>query len=224
MTRHVSTLSMWFALGLTGCFGNESTEFPSGLEPLDGMNRAPRPDLDANGVLPETVSFARGETNEWEWVHGRGFVKAPLGETWLAFQDPEVVIDRREVDEWQVDENVEPGFDRSFVVHNTVHDFITVNFDMTWRQSVVEGDEAAPEVVAIRFQKTFGTVFITILRGSVVLRSAPEDDGITEIELVEHIDAAQGGADTIQSYLTDLHASVVARVHGRALPVYADEP
>ena len=61
-------------------------------------------------------------------------------------------------------------------------------------------------------------VFIDILRGSVVMRPAPEDEGVTEIELVEHIDAAQGGVDKIRSYLVDLHAAVAARSQGRPLP------
>lgn len=227
MTHHANTpraRSLLFVLPLVaaGCWGNEVTEFPTGLEPLDGANRATRPALLADGSLPETMTFTRGETNDWEWVHGRGFVKAPLAETWKAFQDPLVVIDRRQVDEWTVDEDVEAGFDRSFVVHNRVFDFITVEFDMTWRQSVVEGDAESPEVVAMRFQKTFGTVFIDILRGSVVLRAAPEDEGVTEVEFVEHIDAAQGGADRINKYLVDLHGSVVERAHGRELPVYPD--
>jgi len=93
---------------------------------------------------------------------------------------------------------------------------------MTWRQSAVEGDQLEPEVVGVRFQKTFGTVFIDILRGSVVLRRAAEDDQVTELEMIEHIAAAQGGPETLKSYLTDLHTSVIARVHGAALPVYPD--
>ncbi len=226
MTHHANiplTCALLLSLFAAGCWGNEVTEFPAGLEPLDGTNRATRPALNADGTLPETMIFTRGETNDWEWVHGRGFVKASLADTWKAFQDPQVVVDRRQVDEWTVDENVEAGFDRSFVVHNTVHDLITVDFDMTWRQSAVEGDKESPEAVAIRFQKTFGSVFIDILRGSVVLRPAPEDETVTEVEFVEHIDAAQGGADRINAYLVDLHASVVARAHGQALPVYPDD-
>lgn len=229
MTRYVSTCStpllllLAFPLVSTGCFGNEVTAFPDGLEPLDGTNRAPRPALDADGMPVEGVTFVEGEGNQWEWVHGRAFVNAPLAEVWKAFQDPLVVVDRRQVDEWVFEEDVEAAYDRSFVIHNTVHDFVTVDFDMTWRQSAVEGDAEEPEVVAIRFQKTFGTVFIDILRGSFVLRSAPEDDAFTEIEMVEHIDAAQGGIERIRTYLEDVNASVVERAHGRDLPVYTDD-
>lgn len=214
--RYISTLAL--PLVMFGCFGNEATVFPDGLEPLDGTNRASRPAIPADGVVPETINFVEGEGNDWEWVHGRGFVRAPLIEVWRALQDPEVVVDRRQVDSWTIDRDVEPGFDTSFVIHNVVDDFVSVEFDMTWRQSAVEGDREAPEVVAARFQKTFGTVFIDILRGSVVMRPAPEDEGVTEIELVEHIDAAQGGVDKIRSYLVDLHAAVAARSQGRPLP------
>jgi hypothetical protein len=97
-------------------------------------------------------------------------VHQPLAKTWAAFQDPEVVVDRRKVDAWRVTPNVEEGFDVSFRVHNTVNYILTVDFDITWRQSAIQGDRTAPEVVAVRFQKTYGTSFIELLSGSVIAR------------------------------------------------------
>ena len=112
-----------------------------------------------------------------------------------------------------------PPSHRTFLVHNIVHAFLTVEFEVTWRQSSIPAGEPDPQTVAIRFQKTWGTVFIDILRGSIVLRQG-DAEGITEIELIEQIQAAQGGTDNIESYLTDLYQSVRARVHDQPLPQY----
>lgn len=197
--------------------GNEVTVFPPGLEPLE-TNRAPAPAGTDEDPFPERLEMLEGENDTFAWVQARGFVHGSVAATWSAFQDPQVVADRRKVDEWSVMSNVETGFDVSFMIHNVVHDVITVIFDVTWRQSVVSGDRAEPTQVAIRFQKTFGTVFIDILRGSILVRQV--DDQLTEIEMIEHIGAASGGTDNIKSYLGDLFSSVVARVHGQPLPQY----
>ncbi|MFO0725125.1 MAG: hypothetical protein U1E65_15195 [Myxococcota bacterium] len=200
-----------------GC-GDKIDVFPPGLEPIE-QNRADFPPASDGDRYPEMLSFASGEGHDVAWAHSKGYIHAPLSMVWSAFQEPVVVVDRRKVAEWTITDNVETGFDRSFLVHNIVHNVITVSFDVTWRESATVGTTEAPRTVAIRFQKTFGTVFIDILRGSVVLRQG-DDPSVTEIEEIEQIAAAQGGVDNIQSYLTDLYQSVTARVHGQALPTY----
>ena len=203
--------------GTTGCDSDEPTEFPSGLEPLE-VCTAPAPDPIEGDATPEDVRFVLGTEDEYSWVHGRGFVHKPLAETWAAMRDPEVSVDRREVDEWTVEHGVETEYDFSYVIHNTVNDIITVEFDITWRQGVVEGTVEAPELVGGRFQKTFGTTFIELLSGSIVARAV--DDSTTEIELIEHLKATGKGADTAQSFLRDYFTSVVAKAHGNPLPTY----
>lgn len=205
------------ALFFAAC-GNEVTPFPEGLEPLE-TNHAMFPAPSGDDAHPEGLSFVHGVGHDIAWAHAKAYLHAPPAVVWAAFRDPLVVVDRRKVSEWSVRQDVEAGFDESFLVHNIVHAFLTVEFEVTWRQSSIPAGEPDPEMVAIRFQKTWGTVFIDILRGSIVLRQG-DAEGITEIELIEQIQAAQGGTDNIESYLTDLYQSVRARVHDQPLPQY----
>lgn len=205
--------------GLTGCNSDETSEFISGLEPLETCT-APAPDAKEGDPFPEEVSFVTGANEEFSWAHGRGFVHKPLAETWAAMRDPDTCVDRREVDEWTVEFGVEPEYDFSYAIHNTVNDIITVEFDISWRQGAVEGTVEAPELVGARFQKTFGTSFIELLSGSVIARA--KDESTTELEFVEHILATGKGADTALSYLRDYHASIVAKASGKPLPTYEE--
>lgn len=202
------------ALFATACGGNENTPFPEGLEPVEPCEAvAPAP---VAGVYDEHLGTTRPPEDAHYRVHGRGWVTTPIAEVWRALGEHDVCIDRRAVDAWSVTEDVETGYDRSFRVRNTVEDFVTVEFDVTWRQSVVDGSQEAPSTLAARFQKTWGTTFIEYLSGSIVARSA--GPSLTEIEYVERIQAFTGGADEAETYLRDLHDSIVERAHGRPLP------
>jgi hypothetical protein len=202
----------------SACFGNESTFFPPGLEPLED-NTATAPEADASGHLPETINFKSGERGDLYFTHGVAIIRAPITTIWTAMQDPDVVVDRRAVDEYTYDRDIESGYDVSFVVHDVVHSIITVSFDITWRQSVVEGSREAPELIAMRFQKTDGTTTIETLSASILVRPASEP-GVTELAVVEHLVALAGDNETIESQIRDLHESVVARVNGRPLPSF----
>ena len=206
------------SLALAGCFGNEVTPFPPGLEPLEAINKAPAPKPLEGDPYPETIRWVGSSTEAYEWVHAKAFVHAPIARTWQALQQTDVDVDRRAVSEWSMTPDVEEGFDVSYKIHNIVHEFLTVEFDITWRHGVIDGSRDEPEVVAIRFQKTWGTTFIEILRGSIVLRRV--DDNTTSLEMIEHINAAMSGEDKISNYVRDLHASTVAWVHDRPLPTY----
>lgn len=213
----ISACVLLLAGGLLGCDSDEATEFPDGLAPLE-ESTAPAPDPIDGDPFPEDVRFVVGTEDEYSWAHGRGFVHKPLSETWAAMRDPEVCVDRREVDEWSVENDIEKEYDFSYRIHNIVNDIITVEFDITWRQGVVEGDLDKPELVGARFQKTFGTTFIELLSGSVVARA--KDENTTELEFVEHLRATGKGSETVQSYLRDYFASIVAKAHGKPLPTY----
>ncbi len=88
---------------LAGCFGGRTVEFPDGLEPL-GPNQAEWPEDEA-----EELRFTLGSTDDYDWVHALGFVHAPIEEVYAALLDPAVDVDRREVDDWAVSWDVEPG-------------------------------------------------------------------------------------------------------------------
>lgn len=207
------------ALGLllVACGGNEATAFPAGLEPLE-ENTAVAPAAEGDQPHPERINVVSGDRGTYVFAHGRGYVHGTVAETWAALQVPEAVTDRRGVDRYSSTPNVEEGYDVSFRVHNEVDDIVTVQFDVTWRQSAVEGTLDSPTVVAIRWQKTWGTTFITSIEGSIILRVV--DDSTTEIDAVEHMKAARDPQGQIHQYLLDVHANTVALVHGQPLPVF----
>ena len=191
-----------------GCFGNEKTTFPAGLEPLEDCIAEPPASQDE--PYPEDISFARG-TNPLDWVHARAFVHAPIARTWEALRDIDVCVDNGRVDQWSVTYDVEEGYDYSYRIHNVSDDIITVEFDITWRHGAVEGPLDDPDLVAIRYQKTNGTEFIDLLTGSILLHEI--DEGITELEMVEHLDAAAAGTAEIEAYFNDIFGDTVAFVH-----------
>ncbi|MBI2374631.1 MAG: hypothetical protein HYV07_11605 [Deltaproteobacteria bacterium] len=205
------------ALFLVGCFGDEPTDFPLGLEPLE-ENRAAFPSPEPNDPHPEKLVFASLERDGLYSTHARGFIHAPVSRIWAAMLDPLVVADRRKVDELTFESFPRNGPVLSFVLHNVVHDLITVEFDITWRLSVARGSEETPEVLAMRFQKTFGSTVIKTLSGSVLVSHV--DEGVASIEMIEHLEALSGGNEELVSYLGDLFASVAARAHDKPLPVY----
>lgn len=204
-----STLILLLSAGGAGCFGNEKTSFPPGLEPLE-ENRA-EPPASQDEPFPEDISLAHGNASNWDWAHGRAYVHAPLARTWEALRDIDVCVDDGRVDRWSATTDVEEGYDYSFRIHNEADDIITVEFDITWRQSAVEGSVDDPELVAIRYQKTNGTEFIDLLEGSIVLR--PIEDEVTELDMVEHLEAAAGGTPEIEAYLRNVFTDAVAFVH-----------
>jgi len=209
-----SGLALAAALML-GCFGNETTAFPEGLEPLEEAT-VELPDPVDGQPYPEELRTATGSLPMYGWVHARGYVHAPLADVFAAMRTPEACVDRNQVDRWTVTPDVEPEYDYSFRIHNEVDDIITVEFDITWRLGRVEGTEAAPTLVAGTWQKTWGTTFISLLRGSIVGRRVTDD--VSEVEIVEHIRAATGGVDPAEAYVRDLYANIVALSHGEPLP------
>ena len=207
-----------FLLPLLGaCLMGGEIVFPEGLEPLE-TNTAPWPQPERGDPYPETLSLVSGETDTYAWTHGRGYLHATVEEAWDSLQDPEVVTDRRGVDAWSVTLEAEEGYDVAFSVHNEVYDIITVEFDIAWREGAVAGSFEDPQAVGVRFLKVAGTNLIDLMEGSVTLYEV--DDTLTAIELIEHLDAYSTGTAETEAWMTDLFASVVARVAGDPLPTY----
>jgi hypothetical protein len=205
------------ALTLLACGKPADIDFPSELAPLE-ENQAPWPSPTEETEFPETLEIVSGgDSNLW-WAHARGYVQAPADEVWAHLRDPDTDVDRREVDEWEVTDGTVPRFDDSYTIHCTVHDLLTVQYDLTWVHELQAGTVDAPERVVAQWDKTDGTQFITLLAGSLVLE--PEEDGVTRVEYVEHLTASLRDDETIAQYLSDLHASLVAVAHGEPLPVW----
>lgn len=201
----------------TGCFGNEVTPFPDGLEPL-GENTLEGPGTPSD-PYPEDYQVEGTSGGRFETVLGRGYIHAPLAQVWTAMRNPAVGADRRTSPEWTSSPLAEEGYDFSYAVQHVAHDIVTVEWEVTWRHGVVEGTVEAPELVAIRWQKTDGSTLLRVLEGSLVLR--PVGDGsITELELVYHASATGGSLDAYMRYMRDIFDDAVAVTHGDPLPTY----
>lgn len=202
----------------TGCFGQSITDFPPGFEPLEDLViEAPG----APGELPETFALALGTTDDnVHWGHLRGFVHGPIERVWAAYQQPDVIVDRRRVASFTATPDIEPELDFSLAIDQVVRDILTIEYRLVWRHGSA-GDPDAPDKVAIRWQKTEGSALIDTLRGSVLLLPT-HDPNITEVQSIEHLKAPRTSTDDVEGLLTDVWFDVVAATHGRALPVYED--
>jgi hypothetical protein len=200
-----------------GCFGNEDTVFPPGLEPLEPNTAPPIAPVDGD-PYPEVINFVSGEKPKHFYGHARAIIKADLKTTWSALRSPDASTDRRQVDEYTYEEGTEPDYAYSYVIHNTVRRIVTLNFDVNWRHGVALGSVDAPEVVAGAWQKTSGSTLIASLKGT--LQATEVAPGVTEIEWIQHLDAVQGGADPIDEFLHDYYESAKAVAHGQPLPTY----
>lgn len=218
----------WIAVAATlllaGCFDNVDTPFPPGLEPLEDVNQAPAPAPAEGDPYPEQLStvrlFAPDATERTPSVHARAYVHAPVATVWEALRNPDVDADRRVFSSWSAMPLDEPEYDFSYVVHAVIVNVITVEYDVTWRHGAVVGTLEHPELVAITYQKTFGSTAVQDLRGSIVLRAVTPD--VTEMEIIEYLRAVSSNHTNIESFLHDMYAGVVALSHGEPLPAVTD--
>lgn len=169
----------------------------------------------------EELVLETGEEDDYDWVHASGYVHAPLSDVWAAVQTEDVFVDRRQVGDWDITWDTEAEYDVSYVVHNTVYDVITVEYDTAWRESLVYGTEDDMQLVAIRFEKIDGTDVIERMVGSLHLEKV--DEGVTSWSFVEHLKALQRSPDPIAIFAQDFFDEVVLTIDGEPLPDYSEE-
>jgi hypothetical protein len=201
-------------LALVACQHDVTTSFPPGLEPIES-DTAPAPAAAGGNQYPETLDLQQGNDGT-DFVHATGYVDAPIEDVWAAMKDPNVVADRHHVDSFTVDPNVEQGYDVSFRTDYTIHNVVTVQFDLTWREGVVGGTESAPTSVSVVYEKTQGSSFVNMMKGSIELTQV--NATTTELQFAQRMDAQNTDASNIAAWTNDLFASVVARVHAKPLP------
>ena len=111
-------------IALAGCFGEETTIFPPGLEPAAELNEASYPEGTAADPFPERIelvrTYAENARQRPPSIHGRGYVHAPIAAVWEALRNPDVSADRRVFDAYEVERDVEPEYDHSYKISNTV--------------------------------------------------------------------------------------------------------
>jgi hypothetical protein len=195
------------AAALVACQDDVATVFPDGLEPLEA-NTAPalRP---GEGLL---TSSTDGETKV---LHGRGRVLAPPAAVWAAAKDPEHLAARCATTRHSAEVGVEPQYEASWKLHYEVDEILTVAWDELWRLGTIEGTPAAPTFAIIRYQKVYGSDFITTIEGSIIVRAAGAD---TELQLVEHLNAVRGSLDEMRGSMTQRYDTLTALAHGQPIP------
>lgn len=195
-----------------GCQDDVTTEFPPGLEPLED-NAAPQP---AGGPSSEELVLVSSD-GEHKWVHGRGYIQAPPGEVWAASKDPERVAADCDTTRHMATVGVEPDYEYGFQMHYEVDDVLNVAWDELWRYGTIEGAVESPTFAIIRYQKVFGSDFITTLEGSAIFLGT-DVSGRTELEMIEHLTALGGNVDNMKRSMQHRYDILSAVVHRRDLP------
>jgi hypothetical protein len=198
-----------------GCQSNITTAFPPGLQPI-GTDNVPPPGGDGGDAYPQTLSLQQGSDATSNYVFATGYVDAPIANVWAAFKLPNVVVDRANVSSYTVTENVESGYDVSFLTAYTINNIVTVNFSVTWREGVVAGTEASPTQVSVVYEKTSGSSFVSLMEGSIQLISV--SPGVTELQFAQRMNATDTDSTNIASWTNEMFLSVIAQVNGQPLP------
>ena len=204
-------------LAVVGCRRHDGIDFPQTLGLLEA-NRAPALQGSDEVPYPQDIVFASGKDDGRYWAHARAYVHGSTEEVFAALQLPPVLVDRREIDEYTVVWDTVPRFDVSLTLQQTVHDVVTVSYDTTWVMEVQGETGLGVSQLAAQWDKTDGTTFIDLLAGSLVATQVSPE--VTELQMVAWLEATLRDEATLVSYLDDLHADIVATVHGEPLPSF----
>lgn len=197
----------------TGC-GDRLDPFPPGLAPLE-ENEAPWPSGDAEAPYPEalaTTSFAMGRE---DWGHARGYLHVAPERLWDIWQDPLVVADRRNTTEQTITVGDDPDYELSYVTRYLVQNLVDVRWTEQSRGGHLIDD---PRAFIVRYQKTEGSAFLSLIEGSFIVRPAAE--GISEIEMIHHQDVVGSDRSNIERVHRDQFESLRAVSVGEPLPVW----
>jgi hypothetical protein len=197
---------------VVGCFGNDTTHFPAGLEPLED-DTAPA----QQAPYTEGLAMVDGDNGSYTWLHGRGYLRLPPAEVWATAKDPELMATVCSTDAHMVMLDTDPAYEEVFDVHYTVDQVITVEWDEQWRYGTVEGMVAMPMLAMIRYQKVFGSELIRLIEGSIEVL-ATDDPDVTEVQFIEHINAAGGGVADMRKSMQHRFDAIAAVARGDAVP------
>jgi hypothetical protein len=198
-----------FAL-LAACQSNVKTPFPPGLTPLEDDLAMPPADLTS-----ETLSTSANDTG-FTHVYARGYVQVAPATVWAAAQAPDPNVAICSTSSHTVDVNNDLQYEYSFLVHYTVNNVLTVQWEDQWRFGVIEGDDSAPTLGMIKHQKTQGSTFITLSEGTIQVLATSSPD-ITELDFVEHLDATSASSADVLKNVQHNYASLVSVAHGGAV-------
>jgi len=193
------------------CQDTITTPFPPGLEPLED-NKVP----DAVGPPTETMRWKASSSGIIR-IYARGYVFEPPAKVWQAALAPDAMIASCSTDQQSVTLDNEPQYEHSYLVHYTVNNIVTVEWDDQFRYGVVDGTVDAPLLGMVRHQKVVGSDYITLSEGTIEVL-ATEDPTITELAFVEHLDATAASAGDVLRGVQHNYDALVARSHDASLP------
>lgn len=193
-----------------GCQSNIKTPFPPGLEPLED-NPVMLGSSYVEGLVTKTSD------SPYVKIYGKGYVLVSPGTLWAAAKSPAPNMAVCSTDMQVADVNNDPAYEYSFLVHYTVNNILTVQWDDQWRFGTVEGTPEAPTLAMIRHQKTQGSDLITLSEGTIELDATP-DPNVAELSFVEHLDATSAGVADVLKGVTHNYNSLVAVAHGNPVP------
>ncbi len=196
---------------VVACGGSQDMPVRDGLLPLEAKNLAPWFQAGDGEPCPEAIAYATGSNGDYDWAHARACIHADVARVWEALREAAVVFDRG-ADSWSAKPDVRPEYAYSFRLYYTAGTgVVSVTYDVDWWEDVIDGDLEAPQGFAARYQKTAGTVFISMMEGSLIGRQA--GPGITALEMIAHLKAMQSDADSARSGQQDIFNGVLDFVH-----------
>jgi len=180
-----------------GCGANESVDFPPGLEPLED-NTAGTP------AVGELVTI--GGKDRPSWGHGRARYAVSADRLWELLLQGDVLVNTWDTDA-QDKSDLACEYEHCFVLHYTVETLVTVEWQEEYRFGSLDVDPSGLRLGMIRYQKDWGSDFIDLLEGSYqVLRI---DDEVSELQMVQHLQALSGGHEEIVNTFKEVHKNIL---------------
>jgi len=202
-------------LAAGGCGGDSACkEFPvsAGFAPLEAVgDEVQWPDA----AGPDAIDvFSGGLIGRHSWAHGRGYIHQPLSRVYQALKVPAASRIITPGNDWTVTSlDPEPQFPISFSIHYSVYvsnPGVTVAWDILYRGGVVQGTEAAPLEIGLRYQRTCGSSHITVESGSLRAYPSEIDPQATKLEMVGWLAADTQGPENVRGTLNDWFANLTA--------------
>jgi hypothetical protein len=210
------------ALAASACGGGSNTHeaFAPAVtfDPLEPMSPlATLPAATVGDPHPQALGpiVAVDETGHYA-SHARGYVHAPLAKVYEALHDPAASYIHNDAGGTRLDRpatmNVEP-FPISFVVHYSNATIIgDVKFDVTYRGGPLQGTDAAPIEIGLRYQKTWGTSHIQVMEGSLTAVAVDGAPDVTEVEMIAWLRADTQGQSDCDGTVSDLYGDLLTKL------------
>ncbi len=193
---------------LVSACGDNITPLPDGLTELE-------PNQASLGPLGQ-LQFVQGE-DDYLWLHGRASLTGDVAVVWAGLQVAERVVATCSINRYRITPIADALYDFSFTSDNEVDNVLMVDWQETWRFGTLRND-AVESQRRIRYQKTEGSSFISLIEGEIGLTSEAST-GVLEISLIEHLKAIGGGIADMKQSMQRRFDIMAALAQGAPLPL-----